>query len=147
MMRQIIKDTVFGIIVGVFFGFTGSLIYSWVNFTNEYYPGSKEFFDLFNSPIEAMVSITLIWAMLGILFSYSAYIFIYTKWGFLTQATVHFIIILAIMITGLSLMGITTSFLSGFMNTLVVVILMYAVMIYTKYTDMRKDINFINSKL
>lgn len=146
-MRQIIKDTVFGIIVGVFLGFIGSLVYSWVNFTNQYYPGSKEFFDLFNSPIEAMVTITLIWAVLGILFSFSGYIFIYTKWGFLIQATVHFIIILAIMITGLSLMGVTTSLLSGFMNTLIVVLLMYAVMVYTKYTDMRRDIKFINSKL
>ena len=146
-MRQIIKDTVFGIIVGVFLGFIGSLVYSWVNFTNQYYPGSKEFFDLFNSPIEAMVTITLIWAVLGILFSFSGYIFIYTKWGFLIQATVHFIIILAIMITGLSLMGVTTSLLSGFMNTLIVVLLMYAVMVYTKYMDMRRDIKFINSKL
>lgn len=146
-MRQIIKDTVFGIIVGVFLGFIGSLVYSWVNFTNQYYPGSKEFFDLFNSPIEAMVTITLIWAVLGILFSFSGYIFIYTKWGFLIQATVHFIIILAIMIAGLSLMGVTTSLLSGFMNTLIVVLLMYAVMVYTKYTDMRRDIKFINSKL
>lgn len=146
-MHQIIKDTVFGIIVGVFLGFIGSLVYSWVNFTNQYYPGSKEFFDLFNSPIEAMVTITLIWAVLGILFSFSGYIFIYTKWGFLIQATVHFIIILAIMITGLSLMGVTTSLLSGFMNTLIVVLLMYAVMVYTKYTDMRRDIKFINSKL
>ncbi|MEY8736502.1 DUF3021 domain-containing protein [Lactobacillus sp. AN1001] len=90
IFKKIINAGCSGIAVGVIL----SVIFSSFFGQGEYMPSTPNFMELFTTPIKAMTSSIILWALMGNVFYFSKLIFTQGCWSLLKMTLLHYLVTL-----------------------------------------------------
>lgn len=145
IFKNILKGASFGITIG----FLISLIVSSFYEGGIYYPSSLQFVSSFPREVDAIWYSIVIWATIGILFTYAGKIFKIEKWSLLKRSIIHFLLTILIFYfsgwVNLSLLNYIICLLIFCIIHIVIWIISFGIkgreleMINNKLTDIKAD--------
>lgn len=90
IFKKIINASCLGIAIGVIL----SVIFSSILGQGEYMPSTPTFMELFTTPVRAMASSIILWALMGNVFYFSESIFKQEQWSLLKMSLLHYLVTL-----------------------------------------------------
>ncbi|WP_407884696.1 DUF3021 domain-containing protein [Furfurilactobacillus curtus] len=91
-MRKIIAAILCGIPIGITVGFIISLFFSVIYRSQSYLPSTPTFIAQFSSPLIATIVSSVLWALIGIVFSLTNLLFQVDSWSITRQTVGHFVL-------------------------------------------------------
>lgn len=146
-MKKFFKLTFRGISVGILIGYLIALIESLINNSNYFYPSSPEFVNSFHSNTIATLFSTILWAVIGLLFSYSSIIFDSEKLSITGQTILHFIVTYIIFTLLACFSGWFTLILPSFISYTITFVITYIITWFISMRIAKIKIKIINNKL
>lgn len=137
---------------GAFTGLMISIITSLIFSKDKYvplYPDSfmgKIYYENFNEAVIMLICVVL-WALIGILFTYGNLIFTDTDWSITKQTVVHFILMLTLFFPLAILAGWFHLNFENIIRFIIIFIVVYITMWFGTYQRNKKIIHEINNKL
>ena len=90
IFKKMINASCSGIAIGVIL----SVIFSSIFGQGEYTPSTPTFMELFTTPVRAMLSSIILWALMGNVFYFSKLIFTQERWSLLKMSLLHYLVTL-----------------------------------------------------
>ncbi|WP_304651869.1 DUF3021 domain-containing protein [uncultured Ligilactobacillus sp.] len=90
IFKKIISASCSGIAIGVIL----SVIFSSIFGQGGYMPSTPTFMELFSTPVKAMTSSIILWALMGNVFYFSESIFAQERWSLLKMSLLHYLVTL-----------------------------------------------------
>ena len=142
-----IKRALLGFPLGIAIGYTISIIFS-LAFANGYYGAvHPELIEAFGNEINAVIVQSILWGLIGFIFSGSSVIWEKENWSLLKQTTiVFFVYLLPMMVVGYILKWFTFNMLQViiFISIFIFIFFVTWILIYLKT---KKDVQEFNKKL
>lgn len=146
-MIKFLKLTFHGLSIGILIGYLIALIESLINNSNYFYPSSPGFVNNFHSNTIATLFSTILWAGIGLLFSYSSIIFDSEKLSITDQTILHFIITYIIFTLLACFSGWFPLTLPFFISYTITFIITYIITWFVSMKIAKAKIKIINNKL
>ena len=90
IFKKMINASCSGIAIGVIL----SVIFFIFFVQGEYTPSTPTFMELFTTPVRAMLSSIILWALMGNVFYFSKLIFTQERWSLLKMSLLHYLVTL-----------------------------------------------------
>lgn len=134
-LKQIFNCGFKGMYGGIATGFLISLFFNLINNSSTYQPSSIDFSKQFSSNMVATLISTLLWALMGFVFSAGSLIFNCEKWSITKQTIMHFLITL-VFFTPLAVLAGWFPF--GFLGILMCIGYFVIIYLIAWYIEMKK---------
>ena len=142
-----IKRALLGFPLGIAIGYTISIIFS-LAFANGYYGAvHPELIEAFGNEINAVIVQSILWGLIGFIFSGSSVIWEKENWSLLKQTTiVFFVYLLPTMVVGYILKWFTFNMLQVIIFISIFIFIFFVIWILI-YLKTKKDVQEFNKKI
>lgn len=93
-MKKIIHEVIAALTIGITIGVILSVVFSGIFGQGVYAPSTPRFMAQFKTSLGAMIASIVLWALMGIVFYFTAKIFKQEKWGLLKMSFTHYLVTL-----------------------------------------------------
>lgn len=146
------KNIFHGIYTGITFGLLSSILFSLIFDKEEYYPVNpssfmgKIYLSHFN-PLQTLMIATLIWALIGIVFSLGSLVFTHTRYTIVQMTIIHFLLMFTLFLPLAIFAGWFPLDLSALLSFIVIFIIVYTLIWIISYIKNKRMIYEINDSI
>ncbi|WP_429971759.1 DUF3021 domain-containing protein [Fructilactobacillus sp. Tb1] len=146
-MKIFKQHFILGVVNGIFIGFTLALLISFSYHLSYFQPSNDQFIHYWGNNLNATAASTILWALIGLVFSFASLIFGIESWGITKQTIVHFIITY-LLFTPLAILAgwfpLQFSFLVSF--TIIFISIYICIWCYS-FKKAKENLKLINSQI